>query len=271
MFSLAIMTFLISSILLCREISLLPDGTLHMHVLDVGQGDAIFFVTPSGKQILVDGGPDLSVLEHLGTFLPFFDRTIDLLVLTHADADHITAFPDIAERYHIEHILLNGSTQSSGRYDRLLAVLKESGTKVMLTDPTKDVDLGDGVTLDIVWPSLRNLSEFHSGNDLSVVLRVLYNGHSILLTGDIEERAEAAILRSGADVRADVLKVPHHGSKTSSSTRFLLAVDPEIAIISVGRNNRFGHPHPDVTDRYRAFGIRTKTTADVGVVSSQFR
>src|SRR3989344_7954808 len=150
------------SLLLLREISLLPDGTLHMHVLDVGQGDAILFVTPSGKQILVDGGPDLSALEHLGSFLPFFDRTIELLVLIHPDLDHITALPEVAARYRIERILLSGAAGSSGRYEMLLAVLQDSGTKVMLADPLRDIDLGDGVMLDVVWPSVHHLSQFRS-------------------------------------------------------------------------------------------------------------
>ena len=262
---------LLLSMILLREIFLLPDGTLHMHVLDVGQGDAILLVTPSGAQILVDGGPDLSALEHLGSFLPFFDRTIELLVLTHPDLDHITALPEVAARYRIERILLSGAAGSSGRYEMLLAVLRKRGTKVMLSDLSRDIDLGDGVMLDVVWPSVHHLSQFRSINDLSVVLRVLYNDHTVLLTGDIEEKAETAILKSGADIRADILKVPHHGSKTSSSTGFLLAVSPSAAFISVGKDNRFGHPHREVLDRYRHFSIRTKTTADVGVVSTQFR
>ncbi len=268
--SLLIVVLFAASFLAIRETALLPDGKLHLHVLDVGQGDAILLITPSGKQVLIDGGPDLSALTYLGTYFPFFDRTIELLVLTHADADHITALPAILERYSVERILLNGAARHSGSFDRLLLRLQENGTSIMIADPAIDIDMGDGLTLDIVWPSIDDLSEFPQANNLSVTVRALYKEHAILLTGDIETKAEQAIVKAGTDIASTVIKVPHHGSRTSSSTGFLLAVHPTMALISAGRGNRFGHPHTEVTDRFRTLGIPLIITAEEGTLSMVF-
>lgn len=242
MHMLSLFLFLLSALCI-REISLLPDGKLHMHVFDVGQGDSIFLVTPSGKQILVDGGPDLSTLRYLGRYMPLLDRSIDIVVMTHGDLDHRASLPEVLRRYDVSMLL---TPQNA--------------------DPTMDIALGDGTTLDIIWGN----TPMKNRNDQSVVFRVLYKNYSILLTGDIEQKAEAAILATGADVRADTLKVAHHGSMTSTSTGFLLAVDPKEAFISAGRDNRFGHPHTEVLDRLERFGIPKETTAESGVISRVF-
>lgn len=267
---------MIGSALLMREISLLPDGKLHVHVLDVGQGDALLLVTPSGAQVLIDGGPDLSLLSRLDTLMPFFDRTIELLVITHPDADHITALPEVLNRYTVKHVLMTGTDHTSGTYDALRSIIVEQAIPVIYPNPSVDISMGDGVVLDVVWPTVvetshRNVSTtVSSNNNQSIVLRALYKNHSILFTGDIERTAEEMILRSGADIRSDTLKVAHHGSRTSSSTGFLLAVDPDLGLISVGRDNRFGHPHGVVIDRFAYFDIPIKTTADEGMMSLVF-
>ncbi len=254
-----------------HETALLPDAALHAHVLDVGQGDAILLVSPSGKQILIDGGPDLSVLEELGRHMPFFDRTIELLILTHPDSDHVTGIPEILSRYRVERVLFNGTSHESRRYEAVLAALKAQGIPVILPDPSLDIDIGDGLTLDILWPEHAVVgTEPEKPNDESVVVRALFGSSALLLTGDIGEEAEMAILASGADIRSSVLKVPHHGSRTSSSTGFLLAADPGLAVISVGKGNPFGHPHPDVTDRYEKQKIPLRITAEEGTVSLYF-
>ena len=262
---------MIISFLFLRETALLPDGKLHLHILDVGQGDSILLITPSGKQVLVDGGPDLSTLSHLERFIPFFDRTIELVILTHPDSDHVTALPSVLERYGVNHVLMTGVHHASGRYAALQSGISAQSISVLFPDPSMDIDLGDGVVLDVVWPSKNLISVTPKNqNSASVVVRVLYKGHAILLPGDIEIEAEHEILASGANIRSSILKVPHHGSRTSSSTGFLLAVAPDIGLISAGKDNRFGHPHRDVVDRYSAFGIPTKTTAHDGVISLEF-
>jgi competence protein ComEC len=255
--------------LLAQEYFMLPDGRLHAHILDVGQGDSTLLISPSGKQILVDGGPDLSALQGIGRHLSFFDRTIDLLVLTHPDLDHIAALPEIIERYHINAILLSGIETPQPQYQRLLASVIEKQIPVIIADPQKDIVFEDGLTLDIVWPDHAFGTQPKKANDTSVVVRALYKDGSILLTGDIEAKAEEGILKSGVDIRSRILKAAHHGSKTSSSTGFLLAVDPEVAVISLGKDNQFGHPHWGVLERLKNEGIairRTDQEGEIGMI-----
>ncbi len=255
--------------LLFQESSKLPDGLLHAHILDVGQGDSIMLVSPSGKQVVVDGGPDLSALEGIGRTMSFFDRSIELLVLTHPDLDHITALPAMIERYQIQAILLSGIITVQPQYRRLLAEVAERQIPVIIADPAMDIDLGDGVVLDVVWPQKIFGTVPKKTNDTSVVLRVIFGSGSILLTGDIEEAAEWAILKTGADIRSGILKIAHHGSRTSSSTGFLLAVEPDSAVISLGKDNGFGHPHPSVMERLNHMHIpvqRTDLEEDIEIV-----
>ena len=257
--------------LTAHEYCLSPDGNLHIRILDVGQGDALLLTTPSGKQIVIDGGPDLSLLEYMGIFLPFFDRTIELLVLTHPDADHIAALPELVRRYNVRHVLLCGVRYDSGRYAAFLAGLEQARIPVLLPNLLSTIAMGDGVALDILWPSADEAFARAAGtNETSVTLLIRYGGQGFLSTGDVGVEQEAAILASGADVRATILKVPHHGSRTSSSTGFLLAVQPEAALISVGADNTFGHPHPDILARYARLQIPVQTTSQDGTISLEF-
>jgi competence protein ComEC len=146
----------------------------------------------------------------------------------------------------------------------MLAEIRTRNTPTALADPRRDIDLGDGVVLDILWPPPGLLGARVSRsklNDTSVMLRVTHGTGSILITGDTEERSERALLATRQNLRADILVVPHHGSKTSSSTGFLLAVRPSLAIVSAGRGNPYGHPHPAILARYRALGIQMRMTA----------
>jgi len=262
--------FLLASLLCVREISLLPDGKLHVYILDIGQGDSFLIVTPSGSQIIIDGGPNQDVLEHLGGYMPFFDRTIELLVITHPDADHITAIPEVLNRYNVSHILLNGAVHSSGKYAQLLDAITQNHVAVLLPDPSKDIVI-DGVYFDCIWPKKGIIGTTQSvQNAQSIVLRMLYRHHSFLFTGDLTKESENSILASGTQVSANIMSVPHHGSHTSSSTGFLLSVSPQLGIVSSGRGNPYGHPHTDVTNRYASLGIPIKNTATDGSISLEF-
>src|SRR3989338_1346040 len=259
-------TFLTASVfLLAHEWQRLPDDKLHIALLDIGQGDAILITTPNHQRILVDGGPDLSLLERLGEELPFFDRTIDLLVLTHQDGDHITALPALLERYTINRILLTGTANMNSRYEAFLDAANRSGSEIIIAQADHDLDLGGGVLLDVLWPKQSLFGDkVKETNNASIVAKFIYQDHKILLTGDIEEKTEVELLKAGDDLRADILKVPHHGSKTSSSTGFLLAVDPDLALISVGSENTYGHPHPTVLARYEKLRIPVRRTDQEG-------
>lgn len=255
-----------------REAFLHPRGQLVVHFLDVGQGDSALLKSPSGKQILIDGGRDFSTLEGLGRTMPFLDRSINLLILTHPQLDHIRAFPEVLQRYSVGSVLLTGVVADLPQYEEFLHLLKEQQIPLILANPAQDIDLGDGLLLDVVWPPPTLFGQEWKGglNDTSIVLRALFHDHAILFTGDIERRAEEEILATGAGVRADVLKVPHHGSRTSSSTGFLLAVAPDVAVISAGQDNPYGHPHREVMERYHSFGIPVRVTAEEGTVTMSF-
>lgn len=261
-----------AAVLLVRDSERMADGTLRAHFLDVGQGDATLLLSPSGKQILIDGGPDHSALEGIGRHMSFFDRTIDLLVLTHPDLDHIGALSEVLKRYRVGGVLMSGIQTDKLQYRKFLTLLSAQGIPVILADPQKDLAFSDGLILDVVWPP-RDVhgSQTPDTNNTSVVLRALFHSGAILLTGDIEELSERAILRLGADVRSSVLKTAHHGSKTSTSTGFLLAAEPSIAVISVGGGNRFGHPHRSVLDRLSAHGIAILRTDQEGEISLVLR
>lgn len=240
-------------IVLFREVHHLPDGNTHLSFFDVGQGDAALIRTPSGKHIVIDGGPDLSLLEHLGTHLPFFNRKIDLLVLSHPNLDHMSAFLDILKRYDVKEVLLAKTHYDLPRYEGMLRMIAEKNIPVTFAISGQRISYDDGLMIDVLWPH----PEFstNESNDLSVVLRLHDGIHSALFTGDIEARAEGEILHTGFDLRSDILKVPHHGSRTSSSTGFLLSINPSFAMISVGRENRYGHPHPITLKKYETLSI----------------
>ena len=255
-----------------REWRLMGDGTLRVWFFDVGQGDSALVVTPSGKHVLIDGGPNRATLTALGRTMPFFDRTIDVIVLSHPHFDHLAAFPDVVRSYRIGRALLSGIAHDLPAYASFLAALRRQKTTILAADPTADIDLGDGVLIDVIWPRGGLFgSEGEDVNNTSVVLRVLYAGHAILFTGDMEEPAERAVLEAGIDIDSDILKIAHHGGRTSTSTGFLLAASPDLAVFSFGIPNRYGHPHPWVTRRLEHFGIPMLTTASEEDICLRFR
>jgi competence protein ComEC len=258
----------ILAVLAFLQLSRTADGHVHLSFFDVGQGDAALVVTPSGKQIVVDGGPDGSLLPQLARSMPFFDRSIDLLVLSHPHMDHIASFPEILRRYQVSSVLMTGVAYKMGKYEEFLELLTREGATVVLADPARDIDMGDGVRLDVLWPPPGLLGKTAKElNDTSVAFKLTWNGKTALFTGDMEAAAEKALLASKQDLHADILKVGHHGSETSSGTGLLLAVAPKLAVISCGRNNKYGHPDPEVLERLRHFGIPYRITAREGTVA----
>jgi len=245
----------------------LPDGKLHVAFLDIGQGDAILVTTPNGRQILIDGGPSPAKLgQRLGEEMPFWDRSIDVVISTHPDADHITGLVEALDRYRIDTILISDADSSSSLFDewneRLQAhayrpTLAWQGMRLRLDKAVEAIVLNPG-------PAVENLD---SPNDHSVTLKLTMDAVSFLLSGDAEIPAEQAMINSGQDLRATVLKSPHHGSKTGSSAAFLEAVNPQIVVISVGKENRFGHPAPEVLQRYADYGITVLRTDKLGTVT----
>ena len=238
--------------------ALTNDDRLHVMFFDVGQGDAIFIETPGGRQVVVDGGSDpLLMTRLLGERMRFNDRHIDIVAATHPNSDHIGGLAQVLERYDVGAVLERRIEYESGAYEaweRLVDAEEAKGARVIEASAGQVIALDAVVRIEVLGPPPILLGGTESDADnASLVLRLVYGEVSILLTGDIFSEAERALLASGAALDSDVLKVPHHGSDSSSTRDFLSAVSPAAAVISVGEGNLYGHPHANVVKRLREY------------------
>lgn len=234
-----------------------PDAELEVDFFDVGQGDAILIKTPYGQNVLIDGGPDGSVASRLAENLPWWDRRIDLMVLTHPHNDHVTGLIDVIKRYNVEKILYTGVIHSAPNYLAWLELIKENKIPLIIIDRPQTVKLGVDSELRIIYPSRSLLGrEVDNLNNSSLVLKLIYGRTGFLFTGDIETEVERELTESGVDLSADVLKVSHHGSDASNSQEFLEKVKAKIAVIQVGKDNEFGHPSLRAVKRLEKTGAR---------------
>jgi competence protein ComEC len=228
-----------------------PDDNLHLSFLDVGQGDAILIQTPNGQDILIDGGPDPQKINlELSEKLPFWDRTIDLMVCTQPHADHVTGLVEVLQRYKVKQVLEPGVSYNSSIYQEWLRLIEEKQIKQDKAQVGQEIDLGSGIKMEVLNPpeSLWDGTSDDVDNN-GVVLRLSWGQVSFLFTADIRDEVEFELIGQRANLKSTVLKVAHHGSETSTSPQFLAAVDPEVAVISVGEDNTFGHPSLEVVER----------------------
>ncbi|MDA0987604.1 MAG: ComEC/Rec2 family competence protein [Chloroflexi bacterium] len=227
-----------------------PDGQLHVTFLDVGQGDAIFIVTPEGRQVLIDGGPDPQrILSLLGERVPFWDHSLDLLVLTHPHEDHVAGLLEVLQRYRVDLVLEREFDYPAPEYASWRAILAERGVPVMQAIAGQQIKLEECLVLDVMYPPDRLLTGTSSDvNNASVVTRLVYGETSFLFTGDLHWDGESYLLHSSVPLQSTVLKVAHQGSRTSTSLAFVREVSPQVAVIPVGEDNRFGHPHQETLD-----------------------
>jgi len=231
--------------------------------LDVGQGDAIFIELPDGKQVLVDSGSGRQVLRALGEAMPFYDHSIDMIIATHPDKDHIGGFPDILKRFDVDAVVRSGNKAESnvyGAFNDLVA--KEEAQELFLRAGSR-IALGGGAYIEILFPD-RDVRDVES-NTASVIARIIYGDTSFLLTGDSPKSIEKYITgQFGANLKSNVLKAGHHGSKTSTDEYFLNAVDPEFVVISAGKDNSYGHPHKEVMNLLTEIEARVFATYELG-------
>ena len=246
---------------------------LEVNFFDIGQGDAIFIETPQKHQILIDGGPGSTILEKLNKEMPFWDRSLDLIILTHPEHDHIAGLIEVLKRYKVDYILWTGVLKDTSEYQEWLEVIENKmtqGTQIKIARAGQKIILSRS-DLDILYPfeylegkSVKNI------NNTSVVSRLIFGQNSFLFTGDIYQKVEKELLERDVNIDSGVLKIAHHGSKTSSGEEFLERVLPEIALISAGKDNSYGHPHQEVLEKLNKFGIkilRTDLNGDIKVVS----
>lgn len=241
----------------------LPDGKMRVWFLDVGQGDAILIQTPDGANVLVDGGPGGSgILEKLASHLPFFNKKIDLIVLTHPHSDHLNGLVEVLKKYEVNAVMMTGIEYNNSYYEEFLKEVclvndetsasgrREDCPRVFIANASQDFRFGE-VYFDVIYPFYSLVGEeFEDVNDSSIAMRISYGEHSVLLTGDDSALVESEILRAGFDISAEIFKASHHGSKTANSLPFLQAVSPLTVVIQVGADNKFGHPHKEALEAF---------------------
>ena len=237
------------------------NNQLQVYFLDVGQGDSVLIKTSNNIKIVIDGGPDNTLVYKLGEYLPFYDRHIDLMVLTHPDSDHLVGLVEVLKRYKVKYVLMSGIDDDLPAYTEFLQKIKQQDIRVLLTSDVRVITLGSSLLLDVLSPD--SMTKFSTNNQASLVLRLTNGNDSILFMGDAPSRIERKLLDNNLIKETAILKIGHHGSNTSSNLDFLKAVNPRLAIISVGEN-RYGHPHRSVLKRLLDLSITTATTWDQG-------
>ena len=257
------------AVLLWASVLSLPDGYLHVRFLNVGQGDAILIVTPDGQQVLIDGGPSpAALLSAVGRAMPFWDREIELVMLSHPDQDHLLGLVPLLERYRVRQVIDSAVEDGNPVAARWRQLLAEKRVPVHRATSGMSVDLGSGIRLEVLSPGPDRDVVTGDNNDASTVARLTYGETSFLFTGDLGREGERRLLNSDAALRSTVLKVSHHGTKEATTDPFLKAVDPQLAVISVGEN-RFGHPSRETLERLAHIPtLRTDKLGTVDIVSN---
>jgi len=233
--------------------------------LDVGQGDAIFVEAPGGKQMLVDGGANSSVLRELGKVMPFYDRSIDVVVATHADQDHIGGLVEVFKRFDVDLFIRTNTTSTSAVFMELENLIKTKNIREEIIVSPEALSLGQGVVFNIIFPT-QNTADWET-NDASIVGKLIYGNNSFLLTGDSPAKIEKYLVGKYGDfLKSDVFKAGHHGSKNSNSEIFVGTVAPIYTVISAGLANRYGHPNIEALDIFNSFQEKIFQTIGGGMV-----
>lgn len=241
-------------------------GLLTVSFLNIGQGDSIFIDTPSGRQVLIDGGPNSSVVRELAGVMPWYDRSIDVVIGTHPDQDHIGGLLYVLERYKVATVIRSSVEGDTKTAQTLVEKMQQEGAQEITAARGQIVDLGYGVYLEILFPD-RAVADVET-NTGCVVARLVYGGIAFMLSCDAPQAIENYVASlDGSALKSDVLKIGHHGSKTSSAPLFLGFVAPEYAVYSRGCDNKYGHPAPEIVARFAQFEIPTFDTCTEGTIT----
>lgn len=244
-------------------------NTLRVWFADVGQGAAVIIRTPSKDTIVIDGGPSRSFIQQVDKHLPFTDRNIDLVVATHADADHVSGLVPLLESGRVRAILINRIGKDTAAYKQLLAAIDKQKIPTIEARTGQRFAFGEA-TFDVLWPDPEILPNIVGKkidyNSQSIVTHLAYGSEDFLFTGDAPAKIESALLAASALKPMEVLQVAHHGSKASTSEPFLQAIHPQLAIIQVGVGNRYGHPTLEILQRLQQFGAQIWRNDEVGTI-----
>jgi len=246
----------------------IQDKKLKVYFLDVGQGDSILIRTPNHQDILIDGGPSSDVVNKIGQYLPFYDRNIELVILTHAHSDHVVGLIEVLKRYQVDQILYSGQVSyQSSDYLAWLEIIRKKAVPLRSVKCCEQISLGENLNLEILYP-FEDFSgkEVEDLNDTSVINRLVFQEVEFLFTGDAPVEVEEKMIDQGVNLEADVLKVGHHGSKYSSSLKFLDLVNPKYAIIQSGEGNKFSHPHFKTINNLNKQGIEVLRNNQCGTI-----
>ena len=264
--------FLVILVLLCGfvwyRVFCAPRNMLTVAFLNVGQGDAIYIQAPNGNSVLIDGGPpDGKVLSELGAVMSFFDRDIDVVIATHPDQDHIGGLPEVFSRYHVGALFESGLVSENGVYTAMEKEAEKDGTQKFLARGGEKIRLAQNVILEILYPD-KNFPPRADTNSTSVVVKLTYGNELFLFTGDLPREQENELVQKyGTALHVSVLKFGHHGSKTSTSPEFLADVSPEYGVVSVGAENKYGHPNKETLDLAEQDQVKVlRTDADGRIV-----
>ncbi|MBI2475913.1 MAG: MBL fold metallo-hydrolase [Candidatus Taylorbacteria bacterium] len=242
-------------------------GILKIAFLDIGQGDAIYIEAPNGNQMLIDGGPPRTVLSALRKVMPFYDRSIDMLLVTNPDKDHMGGFVDVLKSFKVGEVVEPGTQSPSATYAELEKTIAEKSVPKILAERGQTIwlDKKHGVGFHVLFPD-RDVSGLATNNG-SIVGRLVYGNTSVMFTGDAPDNIEHyLVLLDGKKLKSDVLKVGHHGSRTSTSEEFVGFISPTDAVISDGLHNKYGHPHQETLATLAQFGVKVFRTDQLGTI-----
>jgi len=239
------------------------EDDLRVVFLNIGQGDAALIQT-SQQNVLVDGGPDKNIIYKLDKYIPFYNREIDLMILTHLDSDHLTGLVEVLKRYSVEKVIHNGLKNYDSIALEWEKLILEKNIPQQIVDISLNIKLDEQVLIEFLWPS-QDLIKESKGDDnfTSLVFKLTHGNNKFLFTGDIPKEAEEVLISTEKDLKADVLKAGHHGSKYSSTMEFLSKVKPKYGVISCGENN-FGHPSLRVLKNLENIGAEILRTDQLG-------
>ncbi len=261
----------LSAISIWTAVATLPSSNLRVIVCDVGQGDGIL-VIKGATQMLVDAGPGNKSLSCLAKYMPFYDHQIELAVVTHPQLDHYGGFSAIVDRYQVDQFISDGFDNSNKSWLEIKNKIKAIPYKAVHSGDV--IKIGDQVHFDIIWPTATYAAEVNKTNldfnTVALVGKLSYQDFDMLLTADADSQVELAEIATGLLAPVEVLKVPHHGSKTGMLASWLEVIKPQLAVISVGKHNNYGHPHPvalDLLNSHQIKSLRTDQNGDVELIS----
>lgn len=259
---------LILIVFICVAINKNGDNKLEVVFLNIGQGNSTFIKSPTGNKIIIDGGPGNNLSNKISSVMPWYDRSVDLIIVSHPDKDHYEGFISFLDKYSTESFMESGMVDTSEEFSSLRNKIFSKKIPDILARRGEIIDIGGGAYIEIIFPD-RNVSGMDTNNG-GIVARVVYGDTSFIIQGDLPKQMEDYLITLSSDkkmsLKSDVIEVGHHGAKTSSSEEYLKIVAPKYAVISVGKENKYGHPSPETLETLEKLGIKYLRTDKQGTI-----